>query len=70
MDVISKQMAEDFGLDRFFTGRPCVHGHVAERYVKGGACVACIVRNAKRWQARAGWRARVAAMRGNVPKPR
>jgi 5-methylcytosine-specific restriction endonuclease McrA len=28
------------GADRYFTGLPCKHGHVAERYVSG-SCVAC-----------------------------
>jgi hypothetical protein len=27
---------------RFFTGRPCKHGHVAERLISSGACVECM----------------------------
>lgn len=27
---------------RFFTGKPCKHGHVAERYVSSGGCVECL----------------------------
>ena len=27
---------------RYFTGRPCKRGHIAERYVSTGACVACL----------------------------
>ena len=26
---------------KYFTGKPCKHGHVAERYTKGGKCVEC-----------------------------
>lgn len=29
------------GLRRYFTGRPCIHGHVAERLVSNKACVEC-----------------------------
>ena len=27
--------------ERYFTGKPCRNGHIAERYVKGGRCVQC-----------------------------
>jgi hypothetical protein len=30
------------GLKRFFNGRTCCRGHVAERYASSGACVECI----------------------------
>jgi hypothetical protein len=29
------------GLDRYFTDKPCRHGHVAERYTANGQCVEC-----------------------------
>lgn len=29
------------GLKRYFTGRPCPRGHVAERYTSSQGCVAC-----------------------------
>jgi 5-methylcytosine-specific restriction endonuclease McrA len=29
------------GLKRYFTGKPCINGHVAERYVSDWICVAC-----------------------------
>ena len=32
--------AKAAGKARYFTGRPCKHGHLVERYV-GGACVDC-----------------------------
>ena len=34
----------------YFTGRPCVAGHIAERYVSTRACVVCADLKAKRWQ--------------------
>lgn len=35
------------GLSRYFTGRPCARGHVAERYVPNGGCVECAGRRQK-----------------------
>ncbi len=42
MNVLPSTRAEAYlqGADRYFTGIPCRHGHVAERYVSG-SCVAC-----------------------------
>lgn len=39
-EVITKDEAESRGLTRYFTGKPCVHGHVAERNL-AGACMTC-----------------------------
>jgi hypothetical protein len=40
--VIARAEAMALGLPRYFTGRPCPKGHVAERHTRGrGACVAC-----------------------------
>jgi len=36
----SRLEAYEQGADRYFTGIPCRHGHVAERYVSG-SCVEC-----------------------------
>lgn len=39
---------------RYFTGKPCKHGHVAERYVSQNACVECRkerrIKNAGKWR--------------------
>ena len=37
-----RDQARLLGRVRYFTGRPCIHGHVAERYVKSGNCVECL----------------------------
>lgn len=37
------------GLTRYFTGAPCVYGHIAERYVKNGRCVTCSYAAAEKW---------------------
>jgi hypothetical protein len=39
--IISRDEARALGLKRFFTGKPCKHGHVAERRVSTYACVEC-----------------------------
>jgi hypothetical protein len=38
--IISRVEAKALGLKRFFTGKPCRHGHVAERLVTY-ACMEC-----------------------------
>jgi len=30
------------GLLTYFSGKPCIHGHVTERYVKHGNCLGCL----------------------------
>lgn len=41
MIIISKATALARGLPRYFTGRPCRRGHIAERYTLSLACVEC-----------------------------
>jgi hypothetical protein len=36
---------------RYFTGKPCKHGHISERYTASGACVECSLIHAKKWAA-------------------
>lgn len=51
----SRAEARERGVDRFFTGAACVHGHVAPRYVSTSNCVECQVQHARRY---GGWMAR------------
>ena len=30
------------GKTRYFTGQPCIHGHIAERMVSNGCCIECL----------------------------
>lgn len=39
--LISKECAKANSLKRYFTGKPCLHGHIAERIVCSSACVKC-----------------------------
>lgn len=42
MNIISPKLAKAAGLNKYYTGKPCTHGHDSERYVKGGTCIACV----------------------------
>jgi len=50
MDVINMTTAKKQGLKRYFTGNPCVHGHVVERLVSNSDCVECNRTKVKVWQ--------------------
>lgn len=45
-----RQQALASGLLRYFTGKPCPHGHVAERYVSTMQCVECARSYAGKWK--------------------
>ena len=38
---MKKREATALGLTRYFTGKPCKHGHLSERYTSTGQCVEC-----------------------------
>lgn len=39
--IITRAAAIDAGLVRYFTGEPCIRGHVSERFVSSGGCCQC-----------------------------
>ncbi len=44
MEIVSKEEAVRLGLKLYFTGVPCIHGHICERRARkfgGGECVEC-----------------------------
>lgn len=41
MVIVTKSEARNTGLLRYFTGKPCKYGHIAERPVGNGQCVEC-----------------------------
>ncbi|SRR5260221_14279811 len=41
MEIISRSEAKTWELKRYFTGKMCKYGHVAERWVNGCTCVRC-----------------------------
>jgi 5-methylcytosine-specific restriction endonuclease McrA len=46
--IVTRVDARAFGLKKFFTGKPCCRGHIAERYINGG-CVPCALAKAAVW---------------------
>src|SRR5690554_3380578 len=48
MDLISRKCARELGLSRYYTGKPCKHGHVSERLVINGSCCECSRLKSKR----------------------
>ena len=40
-DIITKQQAIAAGLKYYFTGKPCKHGHIAEKSTNGSNCKVC-----------------------------
>ena len=41
MKIISREEAIKKGLKKYFTGIPCKHGHISERFVLQNKCVVC-----------------------------
>jgi hypothetical protein len=52
MEKISREEASFQLLKRYFTGDPCKHGHVCERYVASDACLECQRIAKSRWLAK------------------
>jgi hypothetical protein len=42
MDVVTRKQAREAKLGTYYTGEPCKHGHLAERYTASGACKDCL----------------------------
>lgn len=49
MKIVLRSDALKAGSLRYFTGKPCPHGHTCERYVKTWQCVECIGLQAREW---------------------
>jgi hypothetical protein len=41
MKILTRDEAQARKLKRYFTGKPCQHGHTAERFVSSFGCVVC-----------------------------
>jgi hypothetical protein len=50
MKIIQRAEAKALGLKRYFTGVPCVHGHVTYRFVANGTCADCLARTSMSWR--------------------
>lgn len=51
MQILTRAQARAAGAVRYFTGKPCVHGHVAERFTSVGTCCACSRKRYAEWRA-------------------
>ena len=40
-EIVSRVNAKARGLKRYFTGKPCKHGHIAQRKTINGGCIPC-----------------------------
>lgn len=40
-EIIDPKTARALGLKKYFTGKPCRRGHLEDRYVSSGGCMAC-----------------------------
>lgn len=45
MKIVTLEEARRQGLKRYYTGRPCKHGHLAERRTNHGQCCECSKKN-------------------------
>lgn len=50
MEAISREEALARGLKKYFTGLPCKHGHVCQRYTVTTACVKCMADAQRRFK--------------------
>lgn len=41
LHIITRKTAKEIGITRYFTGRPCVRGHITFRHAANGGCLAC-----------------------------
>ena len=49
--ILKRAAAKALGLTRYFTGKPCPKGHIADRMVSSMACRPCAVEAKLRWEA-------------------
>ena len=42
MNKITRKFAKLSGLTKYFTGKPCKHGHISERNTANGCCLTCV----------------------------
>ena len=50
MLIISWKQAKQKNLKRYYTGKPCPHGHICERYVNNFGCSECQKQKCKTWE--------------------
>lgn len=51
MKIVTRDQALAQGLSRYFTGKPCKHGHLVDRYVVNYTCTTCADAAFGKWYA-------------------
>jgi hypothetical protein len=46
-EIVTRAKALASGLNKYFTGRPCFRGHIAERYTVKCDCVTCVAQKVR-----------------------
>lgn len=50
MDLLTRKDAHTAGKLNYFTGKPCIRGHILQRNVASGACLGCLAEYAKQYR--------------------
>lgn len=49
-EVRTLEEVSRIGMRTFYTGMPCVHGHVVPRYASTGDCMGCLEKWGRSWE--------------------
>ena len=49
MNIITRKEAKALGLDKYYTGQSCKHGHISERYMSTRTCIECNDIHNEKW---------------------
>lgn len=69
LEIITRKEAIARGLKRYYTGKPCKRGHVAEQRVVDRCCVECHRESNRRWQSTNPEKARESVRRWSIVNP-
>jgi len=49
MEILDLKQAREQGKEKYFTGKPCLKGHISERYTTNRTCLSCSHKQAVAW---------------------
>lgn len=67
--IVTRDDARSVGANRFFTGVPCLRGHIAQRRVSQGHCIPCAAEAFASWKTRNPGKAAAAHIAWKVANP-
>ena len=50
MEILDLKQAREQGKEKYFTGKPCLKGHISERYTTNRTCLSCSHKQAVVWR--------------------